>query len=382
MSNIWQEQTLIKEVADLYLAKDVTIPFLTNRDMVAGQYGASGGKTDVSIVEADTAAEPVTVGADITPTDVVTSKVSVDLDFYFAKSKKMNSLEALTNVRSFAAEIMIPTIDSIVQGMSKVMQRRIAGGFARYYTGTLGNNPSTLAHIAAAEKKIFGNTGAEQKNLVGLINDTTWSSLNQLSTNISLDYGPGQASNLAKNTISAMGGVNQWVRSYWGSQSAFDRGSITSAGIAVKGATTAGATSIVLDGWTVATGTIYEGYQFTIAGDATVYTTTADAVKAGSEVTVSFTPALAANAANDAVVTSSTAFTQNVIFDPACVAGVLLPPPPMDSTSIILGGADAPFQILMTKGNKSTLNGTNTVLFEVFGGCKVAQPKRGCVVQG
>lgn len=78
--------------------------------------------------------------------------------------------------------------------------------------------------------------------------------------------------------------------------------------LAVDGTTAVGASSITLDGATVI-GTLPIGITFTIAGDATVYTTT-NAVDASSNslAAVTFSPVLAAEAADDAVVTLTAEF--------------------------------------------------------------------------
>ena len=73
--------------------------------------------------------------------------------------------------------------------------------------------------------------------------------------------------------------------------------------VSVNGTTALGATSIDLDSAGLE-GTLVSATTFTIAGDATVYTVSADVEAATGELTgVSFTPALVQEAADDAAVT-------------------------------------------------------------------------------
>lgn len=79
------------------------------------------------------------------------------------------------------------------------------------------------------------------------------------------------------------------------------------AALAVDGTTSAGAGTITLDAVNLK-GVMRKGTTYTIAGDATVYTTSADVTAASGALTgVTFTPVLAAEASDDAVVT----ITQN-----------------------------------------------------------------------
>ncbi len=71
--------------------------------------------------------------------------------------------------------------------------------------------------------------------------------------------------------------------------------------LAVQGLTASAATSIILDS-TAMLGKLPNGAQFTIAGDGTTYTLTADASASSNAVTCSIN-ALQAQAADDAVVT-------------------------------------------------------------------------------
>lgn len=78
--------------------------------------------------------------------------------------------------------------------------------------------------------------------------------------------------------------------------------------VALNAAALTGASSLVLknssggelEGW------VHAAQTFTIAGDATTYTVSAEAQASSDLVTVSFSPTLAADAAEDAVVTLST----------------------------------------------------------------------------
>lgn len=62
--------------------------------------------------------------------------------------------------------------------------------------------------------------------------------------------------------------------------------------VTVKSAASAGATSITLENFTNATGTLKKGDQFTLAGDTTIYTLQNDASISGNEATIQLNPPL------------------------------------------------------------------------------------------
>lgn len=82
--------------------------------------------------------------------------------------------------------------------------------------------------------------------------------------------------------------------------------------LTVASAVLAGVTTIDLEADSLA-GKLIAGATFTIAGNATVYTTTANVeAEAGELAAVTFTPALAANAAEGAVVTIVQSYSDQV----------------------------------------------------------------------
>ncbi len=84
--------------------------------------------------------------------------------------------------------------------------------------------------------------------------------------------------------------------------------------LAVDGTTALGSGTITLDasgmrGW------MYAGVKFTIAGDATVYTVSTDLEAASNALTgLAFTPVLAAEAADDAVVTLTQEYGETTMY--------------------------------------------------------------------
>lgn len=68
------------------------------------------------------------------------------------------------------------------------------------------------------------------------------------------------------------------------------------------GAHPAGVLSLTADAQAL-TGVIYKGVQFTVAGSATIYTASSRARAASGQIVITFTPALAANALDNATVT-------------------------------------------------------------------------------
>jgi hypothetical protein len=127
-----------------------------------------------------------------------------------------------------------------------------------------------------------------------------------------------------------------------------------------------------------ATGTIKEGTRFVVAGDATVYTITADATIASNAATVTVTPVLATSPST-ANVTFETAMKENVIYNPSALAIAVLP-------GAIVGPGVAAATVngiglrIIQDVSVSTLAGT--WVFDLYAGCKVCRNEYGAVLCG
>lgn len=374
MSNTFVTPSAVVRDAALVLNDQLLVANLVNRNVeqtFATKVGSSvkvKGPANLGTADefvSSTSATAVTEGG----TDVVLQK-------HFYKRVDLTSDESALQVDDFTSQIVVPAVKALVRGVEGYFIQKIIGGFSRNTVGTAGNQPSTHAHILAADKKIFDNRG-DTSQLVGLITSTAHSSLSQLNIFTSAEYGAERPAGLRSNSLGMLSGIN-WFRS---PNMAFTRGYLTGT-IVVKDTVAATGTSITVDGFSDATGggvPIYEGTRFVIAGDATVYTVTEDAAIAGSEATLKIYPALAAQATAEAGITFQTAPSANVVYNPMGVAAAILPGPVTNAQTAVANVAGLGIRIM---SNASTSTLATTWVFDLYCGARVVMPDFGAVMQG
>jgi hypothetical protein len=381
MANIFknpQLMTELQEQADLYLADQYILPYVTNTNLIQDKFAtsATGGTIRVKNrpLPSPVSNQFSNIGSTVTASDVQESETLVTLDKWYPKRILTNAFEDVVSVSDFMAEIVAPAIDDVMAGIEADAIAGIVAGFSPTLTGTAGNNPSTLAHLSAAETAIFNNRG-KTDNLVAIMNTTAYDSYAALDSNINSLYG---GSGLANKSISAKSGVKQFYRSRFASLAAFDRGYITGT-VLVQGGSQSGST-LAVDGYTAATGTTKKGTRITIAGVTGTYTLIADAVIAGNATTYQLDRTLASAPADNAAITFASAHTNNVVFDPRAVIAAIVPGK-AGSNSSILGG-NGPIRIRMSESGVKTDTGSSELLFDTFMGLNIKQFQFGAVVQG
>jgi hypothetical protein len=149
--------------------------------------------------------------------------------------------------------------------------------------------------------------------------------------------------------------------------------------VLVDGTVAAGVTTLHIDGITSTTGTIYAGTVFTVAGDTTRYVVRKDATIASNEVDLLITPALAAQATDEAAITFEAAGYSNLAYHPRAVAAAIVAPTPMLTNSSV--------QSFMGVSIRVTLGGSvvtlaDSVVYDVFVGSRVLQPEGGALFCG
>lgn len=170
--------------------------------------------------------------------------------------------------------------------------------------GNVYDFASTVAGIAAVKKKLFNQKVPlyDQANMHFMVDGGVEEALIQLAAFSQHQgaAGAGVSTQLTGNLGQRYGFnffTNQNVQTH--TTTAFT----ISGTVAVVGATAKGATSITIDAVTTLTGTAKAGDTFVIAGNTQRYAVTADATAAGNAITVSISPALVADTADNAVVT-------------------------------------------------------------------------------
>ena len=374
MSNTMLSSELVVHDAAAMISDRSLIANLSNRS-IEQKFSPGFGKTVNVSVPAQMTGELWNGTGSISSNEITETSTAVTLEYYAAQRINITEENLALDINDFHKRVTVPALDSVIGQIETYGMRRL-NGFNGNLVGTAGTNPSTHAHIAAAEKTIFDQRHRDG-NLASIINSTTNSSFRQLQIFNSLDFGSNRPAGLANGTLGQTEGIEFFRSSF--AADAFDDGD--TAGTVLTNNPVVSTNSLPINTLTATTGTIYEGTSLTIADDssATRYTVTADATIATNAVTLSVTPALDTTVANDKVVTFETEVTQNYVFDPDALAFAILP---LSKSSNTVSASYNNIGISIVEGERSTANLSQYWTFAAHVGAKITQPKFGCVFQG
>jgi len=318
-----------------------------------------------------------------TTSDISEQSVDVSIAHRAYVKHKLTAQEMTFNVDDFTLQVVRPAMIALAQDVDLYLIHNIlVPGFARNVAGTEGNSPSTLAHLAAAWKTMFESELAPAGSS-GILNSTAAANFLQLQQFINRDYGEEKPRALRYAMFSQIYEMNLYASNQAATQ---DRGYVTGT-VLTDGTPTLASSTLHVDGFTAATGTTKKGCRFTVAGDTTVYTLTADATISGNECDFSITPTVSADlvtAGDGAALTFKAACQENVIFHPDAVARALIAPVPQTGNPSSVGEFEG---ISLRVTRESTINNDDTgdgeyILFDVFVGGNVIVPEGGCLLQG
>lgn len=303
----------------LFLAENLVVGNLANRKTETEFAKKVGDTVTVKVPPVIDGAEfdgSATVGSAVTETSI-----DVVLQKHFYVRVDLTSDELTLKSDDFLQQVALPATRGLIKKIETYAIQKLIGGYSRYITGTIGNEPSTHAHILNAEKTIFVNQG-DTSQLAALITPTAHVSFGQLDVFTNANYGTDRPFGLRSNSLGMVANTTFFRSPH---ASSFDRGYLTGT-ILTNGDPGTGA-EIAIDGFTAATGTIYEGTRFTIADDSSgnVYTVTEDADIAANAVTLKVYPNADASIVDGKAVTFQAAAKANVMFNPASFAGAILP---------------------------------------------------------
>lgn len=355
---------------------------LSNRNLQGVFNAKVGSSVAVSVPTAISASE---FSSTTSASNVTETSVDVILEKHFYNRVDLTAAELSYSMSDFNSRVQIPVMSGLANAIEEYAYDKLMGGAirsvdsgtSRNLVGTAGNEPSTHAHIVAATKQMKINK-ADMSQLVGVISPTAEASFKQLNIFSSADYGTGRPLALENGSLGRLDNVSWFASPDAGS----DFGS-TDANLAgtvlVDGTVAIGGTSITIDGFTAAAGTIKEGTQFVIENDTTIYTVTKDATKASNEVSISIYPALVAAADDGETITFQTKPSPNVIYNPITFAGAVVAPPAVgDNTA--MGDVDG-IQIRIIEDTSASTLSTSWVWHTIVG-FKVVEPKHAIVFQG
>ena len=380
MANTLETLQVLSRDAGIYLSDDLVVGALINREHEQKFTTSSGGDVDVTVVANDTATE-VDLDSDaasqVTASAISETKVRIPAKNFISVVKEVNTDEMTYDINSFSEKVVRPAMMGLAEKVEARMIHNIAGGFAQNVAGTAGTSPAVQADITAS-RKVLRDNKCDMRNLVGLIGSQAEANFLGLDLFTSRDYGEENALAIREASLGRKLGIDWYVSNVAG-------GSLpsgdTAGTVLVKGASQTG-TSIIVDGFTSATGKVKAGTRLTFAADATVYVVAQDAVIAGNEATLVLSAAKAVAAADNAAVTFETQVTEDVIFNPRAAAGAIIAPAPLAVNSAVelVNGLSVRVS-LATEINPSSGTPKSVIRYDVFVGAKVIKPEYGVIMQ-
>jgi len=311
-------------------------------------------------------------------TEVTESQIDLTLEKHLYKRIDLTSKQKSLELDEFTRLVTVPAMRSISQSIDKYFIRNLQV-FRANLSGTVGNRPSTMAHLAAANKTL-NDALISKTGRVMLVDTTVESSLIQLSQFTSQDYGADAPIGLKNATLGSRYGFTFITDPLLGAFSRSAAANDIAGSPVIISTVAAGGTQIGIDGVTNATGTIYAGTVFTIAGDTTRYVVRKDVTAvANAYTTVDIYPALAAQATAEAVVTFEDAGYMNVAFHPNAVTGAIVAPAPLNANSARASINGIGVRVSM---DSSLVTLADSIVYDVFVGLRVIQPNGGCLVAG
>lgn len=375
MSNTFVTPELVARDAAIALSNRLLVGNLVTRDkenmFTAAKIGDSVKVTVPPAVSDASEFTSVTSAAEQTETEV-----DLTLEKHFYKRVDLTSKQKSLELSDFTRLVTEPNISGLQQSIDKFFLRNMQV-FRKNLAGTIGNRPSTIAHYAAG-MKLLNDNWVRQDGRVALIDTTVEQSLIQIEQFTSADYGVDGPTALKDGFIAQRFGLSFFRDANLG---AFSRSAAANdlVGADIETTAAAGADEIAIHGITSASGTIYAGTAFLISGDTTRYVVRKDATIASNATTLLITPVLAAEATAAAELTFEAAGYENIIYHPYAVAGAIVAPAPLAIGSSVQSFNGVSIRVSM---DSSITSLADSVVYDVFAGCRVIQPDGGALVAG
>lgn len=375
MSNTFITPTMVARDAAIALEDRLIVGNALSRDK-EGLFKASKVGDEIKVTVPPAVSNASEFSSSTSATDQTETEVPVTLEKHFYKRVDLTSKQKSLELSDFTRLVTMPNVQGIAESIDKFFLRNMQV-FRKNLTGTVGNRPSTIAHVAAARKtlkdqKVGGNV------FNALVDTTVESSLSQLANFASFDY--GQDASGRTGGLGMRYGLNFVTDANLG---AFSRsaaaGDITGTPV-IYATVAAGGTEISVDGVTNATGTIYAGTVFTIAGHTSRYVVRKDVTAVGNKYTdILITPALEAEATAEDALTFEAAGYSNLVYAPAAVVGCVVAPEPLAANSVVQSFQGVSMRVSM---DSSITTLADSIVYDVFVGCRVVQPDGGALFCG
>jgi hypothetical protein len=377
MANTFITPTMVARDAAIALEDRLIVGNAVSREH-EGTFTASKVGDEIKVTLPPAVSDASEFSGTTVASDQTETEVPVTLEKHFYKRVDLTSKQKSLELSDFTRLVTVPNVQGIAEAIDKFTLRNMQV-FRKNLTGTVGNRPSTMAHVAAAQKTL-DDLKCQKSGRRALIDTTVQQSLGQLSNFLSLDYGPDGAQSGREGQLGRRYGFDFLTDANLG---AFSRSSAANdiAGSPVIFATVAaGEDKISVDGVTNATGTIYAGTCFTIAGDATRYVVRKDVTAVANKYTdILITPVLAAQATAEAALTFEAAGYSNLVYHPRAVTLAVVAPTPLYGQSSVQSFNGISIRVTM---DSSITALADSIVFDVFVGCRVVQPDGGALFCG
>ncbi|MEN6535163.1 MAG: P22 phage major capsid protein family protein [Bryobacteraceae bacterium] len=376
MSNTFITPEMVARDAAITMSNRLIVGNLVNRDKEAVFTGSKVGDT-IKVTVPPTVTDASEFTGSTSAADVTEKEIDLALEKHFYKRVDLTSKQKSLELSDFTRLVVVPAVMGLQESADKFILRNMQV-FRKNLTGTVGNRPSTMAHIAAATKTL-NDLKVMKSGRVALIDSTVEQALIQLSQFTSQDYGADAPSGLREAVLGRRYGFDFVTDVNLG---AFTRSAAANdiAGTVVTNGTPAiGATEINIDGITSTTGTIYAGTVFTLAGDTTRYVIRKDAAVAGNAATLTIAPALVAAPGDGAALTFEAAGYSNLVYHPNAVSAAIVAPQPLNVNSSVQGYNGVSVRVSM---DSSIVTLSDSIVFDIFVGCRVIEPDGGALFCG
>lgn len=376
MANTFITPLLVARDAAISLSNRLLVGNLISRDK-EGLFTAAKVGDSIKVTVPPAVSDASEFTGSTSASDMTETDVDLTLEKHFYKRVDLTTKQKSLELSDFTRLVTVPNIQGIQESIDKFILRNMQV-FRKNLAGTIANRPSTVAHYAAG-MKLLNDNKVIGPGRVALIDTTVATSLIQIDEFTSGDFGADGPSALREGQIANRLGLAFYQNANLGAFSRSAAANDIAGTVVVDGTVAAGGKTLHIDGITSATGTIYAGCAFTIAGDSTRYVVRKDAAIASNEVDLLITPALAAQATDGAAITFEAAGYSNIIYHPYAVAGAIVAPQPLAVGSAVESFNGVSIRVSM---DSSITSLADSIVYDVFVGCRVIQPEGGCLVAG
>lgn len=311
MSNSFATCKLIAREILPALSNNLVMPNLCYKDF-SNTFAKCGDTIQVR-KPVEFTARDFTTGGTITAQDITEDTVDVKLDKIATVDVNIESIEMATNVDDLNRLVIQPAALALAEKLN-------TEGLKQYknipaWKGTIGTTPDGLDDFSAI-RKALNIAKCPTSGRVAIWDPNADAKFTELGNLVKVNES-GSPQALREGEIGRVFGLDNYM-----SQSVATHTEGATGTILIDGAATAGATTIHCDGLSTA---FTVGDMFTIAGDTTVYTVVSAGALETADQDIGISPALKANAADNAAITVKGNYVANLAFHKDAIAFVTRP---------------------------------------------------------